>query len=420
VFGSGDLSTSNLSNFSDNKLVMKIFPSQQNIVKNQHYIPRGLLQNFVNDDGKLFEVLLDKKKIYPTSPGNSMCKKFVYEHKFLEINSLEKYFAKLDTRIATDIKKLIKLIEQYKRSEIELSPIKEFVNCLLPVFITFYYRSGALLQEFGISHKEESVPSLSKKIFNFGYLHNLTETIKDFYKFAIIESDNDFLLSDQFVSTASIKLKTQFFEISDRHIGLKDTLVLIPISSRFYVVYWHATDTFFIKENQLYLLTNDETLLINKTIINNSYVKCVSQKKKSIEEVLNDYKWMSPTQIFAGGNPSGFAMGATKKKEVFLFEEDHKAFELLKNMSMKLYEKLGRNDRCACKSGKKFKHCHEKAYEKIKIVMRGFGKSGRQARKKYAIPGVRTVELPIDSWSIYSPKRNFQKTSSTERSQPKK
>jgi hypothetical protein len=388
---------------------MKLFQPRQNIVKNQHYIPEGLLWNFVNDDGKLFEILLDAdiKKIYATNPGNSMCEKFAYEHKFLERNSLENYFAGLDTRIAPDIKKLINLIERHKKGEVDWMQVKEFVDRLLPIFITFYYRSGALLREFGVYRKEERVPLLTKKIFNFGYLRNLAGTLKDFYKFAIIESDSDFLLSDQFVSTASIKLKSQFFDRSDRHIGLKDTLVLLPISSRFYAAYWHTTQPFFIKEGQLHKLTDEETKLINGAIINNSYTKCVAPKKERIEEVLDAYKWASPTQIFAGGNPEGFVMGATKKKEVFFFEEDRKAFELLENMTIRLYEKLGRNDKCACNSGKKFKHCHEAAYEKIKVVVQGFGKSGRQAAQMYTIPGVRTVELPVDSWSGYSPNKEL-------------
>lgn len=387
---------------------MKLFSTRQNIVKNQHYIPEGLLWNFVNGDGKLFEILLDgdAKKIYATNPDSSMCEKFTYEHKFLELNSLEKYFAGLDTRIAPDIKKLIGLIEQHKKGEVEWKQVKESVERLLPIFLTFYYRSGALLQEFGISRREDRVPLLIKKIFNFGYLRSLAGTLRDFYKFAIIESDDDFLLSDQFVSTASMKLKSRFFELSDRHIGLKDTLVLIPISSRFYAAYWHATDSFFIRQNQLHLLTKDETHLINGAIINNSYKKCVSEKKERIEEVLDCYKWASPTQTFAGGNPVGFVMGATKKKEVFLFEEDRKAFEILENMSMRLYKNLGRNDRCACRSGKKFKYCHENAYEKTEVVMRGFGQSGRQAAQAHMIPGVRTVELPVDSWSGYSPPRS--------------
>jgi len=387
---------------------MELFPARQNIVKNQHYIPEGLLWNFVNNDGKLFEVLLgaSAKKIYATNPSNSMCEKFTYEHKFLELNSLEKYFAELDTRIAPDTKKLISLIEQHKKGEVEWKQIKESVERLLPVFLTFYYRSGALLQEFGIFRREDRVPLLTKKIFNFGYLRSLAGTLRDFYKFAIIESDSDFLLSDQFVSTASIKLKARFFDRSDRHIGLKDTLVLIPISSRFYASYWYATGSFFIKENQLHVLTKDETRLINGAIINNSYIKCVGEKKERIEEVLDCYKWASPTQTFAGGNPAGFVMGATKKKEVFLLEEDRKAFELLENMSMRLYEKLGRNDKCACRSGKKFKYCHENAYEKIKVVVQGFGQSGRQAAQAYIIPGATAVELPVDSWSGYSPPKS--------------
>lgn len=53
--------------------------NKQNIVENQHYIPRALLCNFANERGKFFEVLLATKKVYPTNPTDSMSARFIYE-----------------------------------------------------------------------------------------------------------------------------------------------------------------------------------------------------------------------------------------------------------------------------------------------------------------------------------------------------
>ena len=117
---------------------------------------------------------------------------------------------------------------------------------MLPIFIIFYYSSGALLTEFSSINKEDKIPSLSKKILNEKYLKDLRETIKNFYNFAIIESDGNFLLSDQFVSTSALRIKSRFPDISNRHIGLKETLILIPLTANYYIAYWHTERSFFI------------------------------------------------------------------------------------------------------------------------------------------------------------------------------
>lgn len=377
---------------------------QSQITKNQHYIPEALLWHFTDANGKLMEVLLgpSNNKIYPTNPSSSMCEKFAYENENLKVNTVEKYFAKIDSEIAPKIKDLIKLIDEHKNNKTSFLVAKEALEKLLPIFIVFYYRSGALLTEFSSIDKEDKIPLLSKKILNFYYIDLLADTIKNCYKFAILESNGDFLLSDQFLSTAALKLKSQFFNISNRHIGLKDTLILIPISSRYYGVYWHASDNFMIDEGKLHALNIEDIKLFNRTIINNSYIKCVGQKQESIENVLPDYKWAWPSHIFAGGNPSNYFTGAIKKKEVFFYEEEEKIHGLLEFAWFVQYKNLKRNDRCACQSGKKFKKCYEDAYNKVKLVMQGFGKSGYQARIDYGIPNATVFELPVDQWSGYS------------------
>ena len=68
-------------------------------------------------------------------------------------------------------------------------------------------------------------------------------------------------------------------------------------------------------------------------------------------------------------------------------------------MSFMQYKNLGRNDLCACRSGKKFKRCHESAYNRIKLVMQSFGKNDYETSRDFIIPGAAIVEMPIDQWS---------------------
>ncbi|MBN1618314.1 DUF4238 domain-containing protein [Candidatus Dojkabacteria bacterium] len=229
----------------------------QNIVKNQRYIPEFVLWNFVNSDDKFFETLLNKKTVYPTSPPSSMSARFIYEDDHLKTNTVENFFSKIETEAAPKLKEVIKKIEQFKNGTVDdIEENKVEIESLLPIFLLFYYRSGALLTEFSSIQKEDKIPLLSKKILNEHYIKLLADTIKNGYKFALIESVKNFLLSDQFISTAGLKIKCQFMNISNRHMGLKDTLILIPLSSSFYVAYWHSTDSFILEEEILNSLSN--------------------------------------------------------------------------------------------------------------------------------------------------------------------
>ncbi len=148
--------------------------------------------------------------------------------------------------------------------------------------------------------------------------------------------------------------------------------------------------------------------LFNQAIINNSYIKSIATKKERIEQVLDNFDMAFPSQIFAGGNPAGYVTGAIKKKEVFFFEIDKQVHELLEFMQFTKYKNLGRNDRCACNSGKKFKRCHGEAYERLQIVIQGFGRTGRESRRNFGIPGVIVNELPVDHWSGFSEPKEEQ------------
>lgn len=374
--------------------------NQRNIVKNQHYIPESLIRQFADTENKVVEVLLRTGKIYTTNPSDTMSENFVYEHKNLKANAIESFFSKIESEIVPIVKDIIKKLN-INNQEDNIPKIKQDIESILSIFIVFYYRSGALLTEFSSIKNDDKIPLLTKKILNHNYINALAQTIKECYKFTIIESDGDFLLSDQFISTAATGIKTNFFEISNRHIGLRDVLLLIPLSSKYYIVYWDKNCDF-LKEDTVVKLSEENIKLINAVIINNSYIKCIGEKQKSIENVLSHYHMISPTQIYAGGNPSGYFCGAILKKEVFLYEEDRQAFSLFESFNFSRYKDLGRNDKCGCGSEKKFKKCHENIYIKILRLIRSIEQQSPAVANRYWVPGAITFERPIDKWEGYS------------------
>ena len=373
-------------------------------VKKQHYIAELFLWYFVNQDKKLFEVLLNEKKIYPATPSNSMCEMYTYEHKKLSTNTIENYFNRIETRIAPLLENIIIAIEKIEKEGGDLFIIKNLIEDLLTDFLVFYYRSGALLTEFSSINTEDKIPLLSEKILDYDYINKLALSIKKFYKFAIIKSSGDFLLSDQFISTSALRVKSQFFDISNRNIGLNETLILIPISSSYYIVYWDTKYDFLCKKDSINILSEENIKLFNYTIINNSYKKCIAQKKERLEEVLSEYRAVSVMHVMAGGGEDGHFMGAIKKKEVFFYSEERDVYQLLELATFTIYRDLCTYDMCACKSGKKFRWCHMNAYIRVQKIIKTFGNQDIDTWKSFLIQGIPVIERPIDKWSGYDKK----------------
>lgn len=371
------------------------------VTKNQHYIPQSLLKHF-SDKGGLFEVLTFEKKVFPTTVGKTMCENYTYEHDQLPVNTVEKFFSRIEGITAPAVEELIELIGDIKNGTTDIEKFKNKLSEILGYLLIYYYRSGALLTEFSTFKETEKVPLLSEKILNESYIENLAKLIQKFYNFAIIESDGDFLLSDQFISTSAFKAKAQFFDISNRHIGLNEIIILIPLSSSFYVVFWDTKTNFFLEPNKINKLTTEQTELINVSIVNNSYKKCVAKKIDSIESVIDRYKWGSPTQVFAGGNPKNFHMGAVKKKEVFFYKDEWDAYDMFSYATFIQYRDLKRNDPCSCESGKKFKKCHQPIYDRCQSIGMFMHKSQGQVMRDSAIYSVPFIEQPIDKWSGFS------------------
>ncbi len=365
--------------------------------KNQHYVTSALLKFFLNKDGKIFEFLVNDsaKEPYPTIPDNAMSAKFIYEHELLKINTIENAFANsIDGRLPTVVREIIDHIEESKISG-DLKIVHENIKESMGIFLLAYYRSGALLTEFSMDGDEKKIELMLRKILDTAYINKLSQTINSFYKFAIIESDNNFLISDQYISTAALKTKSHFVETSNRNIGLRETIILIPLSSKYYAVFWNSDSGNIFNESHINIVDDSISENINRVILNNSYKKCVGSKKEVCDVVQEKFLFESPSSILAPG------FYFIKKKEVFWEEKEAFFWKSFKRHDLpEKFDKIERNDPCPCKSGKKFKKCHlgyETWWNDLTAVFNGYPfVHVMGGNKKYIIDGAPIIEGPID------------------------
>ena len=364
-----------LERFFDNIsiLAMEMKAVRKNVTKNQHYISEFILKHFANDKEQVSECLVNKGKIYTTHVSRSMSERYIYEHSDLEQNSLENAFSEIEDYVAPKFNKILEIIQGFGEGD-NIDGVVPLIEDILGELLIFYYRSGALLHEYAFDilekkHRDDILEKLLKNITNSRYLYELKRTIIDYYSISIIASEgNDLILSDQYISTAALGIKSRFMNITNRQIGLKDVIILIPLSSRYYIVFFNGNKPSYIKDGKTNFLDNTQVMKINKVIINNSYNKCIALKKEKIEEVLPYYKHKSPLGVIAKyGN--GRYHDIKLKKEVFFYEDDEIAFDFFATMKFLKYKKTGRNETCPCGSGRKYKRCCLKYYIKAEKVM---------------------------------------------------
>lgn len=374
---------------------------------NQHYIPQFILKNFCNEKEQVYECLVNREKIYVTNIKNSMVGRYTYEHPYFEKNRIEKWFSRIEDYTGPAINRILSTIENHGIGNIEFKLIRDLVNIYLSTFIIFYYRSGALLYEysFGRKNKDDRILIMTKKLMNSKYIRALSKTIVQNYNFAIIKSDQSkFLMSDQFLSTAALSIKNRFFQISNRHMGLKDTIILIPISKNYYAVYYHGNVPKCIHQNKINTLDELQVSDINRIIINNAYLKCITHSKEALKKALGEFEYESPTEMIAGSD-NGPHLGATLKKEIFFYYRDQKAWELMSFMNKwDIYDDISRNDKCPCGSKEKYKKCCLEALEIAKRIIAPF--AAVQAYPFASINMVKdavsinaTIEMPIEEFS---------------------
>lgn len=84
------------------------------------------------------------------------------------------------------------------------------------------------------------------------------------------------------------------------------------------------------------------------------------------------------------------------KREVFFYEEDKDmnahSFDYMSTYKTSIEGKIGRNDKCVCGSGKKYKKCCISKYEKAARILQDIY---NQKNVDYTIPGARVVEDSI-------------------------
>ncbi|MGG1654406.1 DUF4238 domain-containing protein [Paenibacillus sp. NRS-1783] len=334
--------------------------SMGGLVKNQHYIPQCVLARFSNEKSQVYEVLVDSERPpYITKCKNSMVERFTYEHPDIEKNQLEKYFSRIESYFGPAIVNIERMIDEHGIGELTNSQLKKSIEKYMREVIIFYYRSGALLHEFEFQRvrKQDRIGLMLENIMNSPYIKRLSRTITEKYSFAIIKSDDkDFLLSDQYLTTVALGIKNRFLHISNRHMGLKDVLILIPISSQYYIAYFHGNTPEYIKTDRINLLNEGQVMEINKAIINNSYIKCIGENRQGLVDAHKSFVISSPSSTIAGFK-SGAVTGATLKKEVFFYEKDQKTWDLFISHEFMKYKNIGRNESCKCGSGLKFKKC---------------------------------------------------------------
>lgn len=321
--------------------------------KKQHYITKKLLELFVSGN-QIYEYRISAKKYYPTNINNAMCERNIYEHIELNSNTVENILANTsDSRLPNAIRNVLD-----KLNNNDILAIKDIIYKFLPDFIICYFRSGAVLTELRTSLKrnieDKKIEKFLSIVGNRQYILNLAMTIMIGYKFTIIESSNDnFILSDQYISTCSLKPKCRFTNVSNRNIGLKDTVILIPITSKYYIFLYNGTNDLNLKDTIINKLSEEETIIINTAIYNNSYYKIAFKNENDIDNInKNTDSIISPTTCIAMFK-NNKSIATITKKEVFLLQKYKDAYKLFESCQFIDGLKAKRNDLCPCRKQEK-------------------------------------------------------------------
>lgn len=332
--------------------------------KKQHFISQGILNQFFSTN-KVKEAILKNKSIVTTKIGDTMEINLLYELPEYEENALEIFFANnFDNTMKNLIEEILRNIESYEKTY-------QIVSNNINNFIIAYYKSLAYINENTMdlsAYKDDhGVRTMIKNIFDKQYIEKLSKTIINGYKSCIIKSDKAFVLSDQYIATVSTDVKNKFADLSNRSIGLKNTMLLIPISSSYYIIFYNGIVPAFLEEGRIVSLKEDEILEINSVIFNNSYIKVSGEHEEILKKLLEGYDDnKSRTQCIIGMN-NGKSIFFNNKKEVFLYKKDEEIYNIYADpITLSKYLFMKRNDMCACGNSKKYKKCCIEKGEKCK------------------------------------------------------
>ncbi len=350
------------------------------ITKNQHYVSRGILKHFADDQKKTFELYIEKKIISKKAIDSVMAQNYVYEHPALGTNTLELFFAKIEGQLISWLDKALEVLEREYEDDANCEKYVNDMKKAMPIFVMFYFRSGAMLYEYSFSSENPKLDRVERMIFNIfndRFINGLCRTINECYSTAILVDEQErFIISDQYMSTVALKYKNKFSNASNRQIGMRDTMILLPLSAKYYVVFYQGRKPEFIRENKFNVINNDSAEKLNSVIFQNSYVKCVGKNQEILEKVKDsDLSTYSPTKnimIYNDGTIKDFIV----KREVFWYDEDKdlslNSIQYISDYLQKIKGKIGRNSLCICGSGKKYKYCCQEKYELSKAIYFNF------------------------------------------------
>ena len=338
------------------------------ITKKQHYIPKAILKYFSYDRSSFYEGQILPQQCYKTNINNSMCERNIYEADLLKTNAIESFFAEtVDSDLAVFEKDINDILNMKEDGFVEYA-----YNCVKKYIISImacYFRSGAILLEYNTAYSEEKGQNILKILGRItpSYITRLCRTILFDYDFSLIQSDkSEFLIGDQYIATAALRIKSNFSNASNRQIGFKHTILILPVSSSFCVVFFHGEKPDYIKKNQLHVLNRDECKQINLAIRNSAYRKIAGSNLDAVSNIIAEKavaeRYQSPMTAVMKYE-SGRTVAHVMKKEVFFYPRDYEAMELFHSFKFDL--SIGRNDKCYCGSGKKYKNC---CFEKIRII----------------------------------------------------
>ena len=270
-----------------------------------------------NKESKKKETIKIKYETKSFSIEDTMYAKLCYEFDKLQDamgweqpNFMEDMFA---TIYENDYKDVLETLKEMLEKRKSFKEIEMFIkNKAMMYFVLFYlktYQFTLYPNDKKKSQQEQIFNRFSEMIFDVNYVCDLAKTIFNCYDLHILESqNNDFLLSDSFISTASFDFKgvgNKFPFYLNRSIGLNNVIILIPISSKFYLVY---TDNVKYKKLGNYIKVynniNDSYKNIdfyNSIIYRNSYEFTIGKHFETIthiQKIVPKYAFYS----YAGGH----------------------------------------------------------------------------------------------------------------------
>lgn len=388
--------------------------NQKNITVNQHYISQGLIKLFSENKKIVYEYNVQNDKTYCVAIRKTMSGKKIYEHSALPENTLEKFFKSIEVDYIPAIKSIVALLDSNC-----IEDAKKAIKILLKFFLLFYYRSGAVLYELGYHNnmmQEQIVIKMLERISNFSYLNRLSKAIISDYKMVIVKNNkNGFWLSDQYISTASLDCKGKIANLSNRTIGFINTLVMLPISSKYYALFYNGRLSLnrLLHEKGIIEIDDEDLLLLNRVILRNSYRKCIAMHEGDLRDA-SKYKSTcdDPTNVLIRHSNESFSEFEIKK-EVFFYDIDLEIFNMypqyvsnLQQFKEKHNRDISRNDLCLCGSGKKFKKC---CIDKYKESQRIFQRIMLKDSSWMCTPS-NCVEYPIHSfWGTKDELSNMSK-----------